>query len=144
MTVPVIAALIIGLATYHLFGHARRILVFPFSVQAGQLVGLLVGFFVFGFRPPLLFNVFDVVWLAIGLVWLVVRPSNAPLYWLALYQAFGIVVNVVQLPVVPMGGEMSKTLVGAIGIRLLTLAALFQARQAISTTKHPLSADAGA
>ncbi|MET3652930.1 hypothetical protein [Dyella japonica] len=144
VTVPVIAALIIGFATYHWFGEARRILVFPFSVQAGQLIGLLAGFLAFGFKSPLFFNVFDVVLLAVCLVWLVLRPSNAPLYWLALYQAFGIVMNAVDLPVVSMGGDMSKMLIAATGIRLLTLAALFQARQTMSATKHPLATDAGA
>lgn len=122
-------------AAYRLFGPERRALVPAFSVTTGQMLTLVAGFVFLGFVGPVRFNLLDVVWLFIGAVWLVKKPSKYALYWLAFYEVGSGVMNAFQLTRLEWSSPMAKALVGALFVRVLALEFLYVAHVHLGKTQ---------
>lgn len=72
--------------------NERRPLLAAFSVNAGHCLWLTLGLLLIHPAPVAAVGP-DLIIYAIGLTWLISKPSTAPLYFLGIYQALSLAVN---------------------------------------------------
>lgn len=90
------------------FSQAKRSVIPAFAVQAGGLLWLGFGI---AFTGVFTSTTFDFVLLLVGLLWLVQKPSQGPIYLLGAYQAFGLVVDAMAFTHAVVGTASHKTLI---------------------------------
>lgn len=108
LLVPLVATALVWLIGKKLFGKRRQAIVPAFCVQAGYLVWLVVVMMTTrAFLGP---GLIDVVWLAIGLAWLWMKPGKIALCVLAIYQLLALPYSLVQFSDSDFGSAANKAL----------------------------------
>lgn len=123
--VPLVLAFVIGFIFWRISGESRRRLVAVFSVQASQLIWAVAALMMLGLSGLQFFMLVDIVLWSVGLVWLMAKPGKAPLIYLAVFQAFSIVVVVLNLVHVPLASPQSKGLAANVFLRVEALIFMF-------------------
>ena len=116
---PLVATTVVWLAGRKLFSASKQIMLPAFCVQAGHLVWFVLMMAMS--RQLASPNLIDVVWLAIGLAWLALRPGKAALCVLAVYQLLALPYNVLQFTQADFGTPANKVLLVHIIWRCLAL-----------------------
>jgi hypothetical protein len=98
-------------------------LVGALAIQFGHGLWMLVG----GIMQPdgMKLVIYDLILLAIGLVWLMARPGLVPVLLLGIYQLYAIVKNGIAIDVYSFGSVPHKSLVASIALRLAAIIALY-------------------
>lgn len=127
-----------GFAAYWLFNKMlskeKELVVLAASVQSGHLLWMIVGAFFLGAEG------FTAVWLdalilLAGIIWLVAKPTKAPIIFLGIYQILSIIVNVVTISSLSPSEENFKALIVHIALRAFGLIAMFLALREMRKTK---------
>lgn len=119
LLVPLLATAVMWFVGRKFFGKPKQLIVAPFCVQAGHLVWLVVGAAVT--RAMLGPNLIDILWLAIGLTWLWLKPGKAALCALAVYQLLALPYNLLQFSHTDLGSLANKALLVHIVWRCVAL-----------------------
>lgn len=120
MLIPGLSAVLIGVVLSKLVSPSRKPLVAAFAVQAGQAVWFFVGAVALSqFSAVIL----DLVALAVGLTWLLVRPGLIPVLICGIYQLIGLAVNILSISQASFGSPAHRALV--VHILLRCVAVLF-------------------
>ena len=85
----------------------KNVIVAVLAVNAGQFLWLALAL---ALRGVLNADVADLIVFAIGLVWLVAKPSAGPLYLLGAYQAVSLAVNAFAFVEAAVGSDAHKAL----------------------------------
>jgi hypothetical protein len=108
LLVPLIATAVVWLVGRNVFSESKQIALPAFCVQAGHLIWFVVG--VVMSRQLASPALIDIVWLAIGLAWLGLRPGKVALYVLIIYQLLALPYNVLQFSQTDFGTTANKAL----------------------------------
>lgn len=90
LVIPAIGTWLSWLAAKKIFGESRKIVLPSFAFQAGHFFWLVVGSLLVG---SLASTGLDLIVYILGLGWLLIRPSQAPLIFLCVVQALSLIVN---------------------------------------------------
>ncbi len=123
LMLPLGAAAAAWWASRKLLPESRRLLAPAFSAQAGHGMWLAMGLMVLG---SLNANALDPVLLIIGLAWLVAKPGNGPLYFLAALQSLSLVLNALTFMAEDAGTPAHKALLVHLIFRITSLGLLAQ------------------
>ncbi|HKT30425.1 hypothetical protein [Dyella sp.] len=108
LLVPLVATAVVWLVGRNVFSERKQIALPAFCVQAGHLMWFVVGAVMSRqLASPALI---DIVWLAIGLTWLWLRPGKTALYVLIIYQLLALPYNVLQFSQADFGTTANKVL----------------------------------
>ena len=119
LLVPLLATAVMWFVGRKFFGKPKQPIVAPFCVQAGHLVWLVVLMAVT--REVLGPSLIDIVWLAIGLTWLWLKPGKTALCVLAVYQLLALPYNLLQFSHEELGSAENKALLVHVVWRCLAL-----------------------
>jgi hypothetical protein len=119
LLVPLLATAVVWFIGRKFFVAAKQPIVAPFCVQGGHLVWMMVGAAMT--REVLGPNLVDMVWLAVGLAWLWLKPGKAALCVLAVYQLLALPYNLLQFSHTDLGSTANKVLLVHVIWRCLAL-----------------------
>ncbi|WP_233840313.1 hypothetical protein [Dyella sp. 2HG41-7] len=134
---PLIATAAVWAAGKMLFGEARQAILPSFCVQAGHFAWFVIGMLLTGqYLSPALF---DATWLAIGLVWLWMKPGKAALCFLGVYQLISLPYDALRFSEAAWGTAANKALL--VHIIWHVLAVFYMAWLYYRMTKPPSEND---
>jgi len=125
--IPYGTAFVIGWLASKVAPQRAKPMIPAFAVQSAHALYLLAGL-VISERLGLLLSPFqslavvDVLILAIGLLWLILRPGFPPVALLSVYQVIGLIVNGVLFASAAIGTELHRALLVHVLLRLTALA----------------------
>jgi hypothetical protein len=93
------------------------------AIMSGQLLWMIVGIAILGtWLPPL---IIELIVFAIGIIWLWVRPSIAPVVGLTIYEAGALAINIMGILNLEMGSPEHKAMIVHILLRIAALLCLW-------------------
>lgn len=107
-----------------LLGSETRPYLPAIAVQAGHLLWLSMGLLIIGVLD---LSAIDVLVLAVGITWLLLKPNLGAIIFLTFYQVVGLAVNGVSFPEQVVGSTLHKALVVHVIWRLMALFLMWQA-----------------
>lgn len=93
------------------------------AVQTGHALWITLGLIIIGTLDA---NALDPVILLVGIAWLAARPSNGPVYFLAVFQIIGLGINASAFVDATVGTAIHKALLVHVLLRALSLFLLGQ------------------
>lgn len=124
LLVPLAATALVWWGGKKILKDTKLLFLPALSVQSGHLLWLIFGLIYVGKFDE---NILDVVVLAAGLTWLVLKPGLGPVLLLGIFQAFALIVNVVLFLDAEVGTVMHQALLVHIIWRVLALFFMGQA-----------------
>lgn len=118
LMIPLVATFAIFFAAWKLLPKDKQIVLPALSVQAGHLTWFVIGSFM---TRTMGANSLDLLWLLVGLIWLVARPSRGPLWFLSVYQLLSLLLNLYLFAHASVGTTAHKALLVHIVWRILAL-----------------------
>jgi hypothetical protein len=140
LVIPLLATGAVWWLAVKALPSAKQFLVPCVAVQAGHLLWLCFGFAYLGILNA---NLIDVVVVAAGLAWLVLRPGSVPVMVLMALQAWGLAINVAALVPAATGSAVHQALVVHVAWRILALVFLTQLFKRLRAASEGDSAGAG-
>jgi hypothetical protein len=107
LLIPLAAAFMCGWIAYKLAKEEAKPMVPAIAIQGGQGLWMLFGFVMLHLVN---LNALDLVILAAGLTWLLVRPGVGPVIFLTAYQSIAFVVNLLTFLTATVGSTTHKAL----------------------------------
>jgi hypothetical protein len=98
--------------------ESRHSVVPALAIQTGHALWIALGLMIIGTLDA---NVLDPVILLVGVAWLALRPGNPPIYFLAAFQIFAVVVNASAFVQATVGTSAHKALLVQLFLRVLAL-----------------------
>ncbi len=118
LLIPLFATGIVWWACTKLLSDEKRLIIPALSVNAGHFLWLGLGVALTGVLNA---NSADLLVYAVGLLWLIKKPSVGPLYLLGAYQALSLAVNAVAFADAVVGSSDHKALLVHLIWRALAL-----------------------
>lgn len=128
LLVPIILAFASCWVMGKILDPSIRFLNIAAGIPASQALNFMIPLFVFG-SAALPAVGFDIVVIAVAIVWLFARPSTGPLILLLAYEVFGLLMNVYALTGGSFEQNLLKGLITSILIRVFALFVLWDGYQ---------------
>lgn len=110
MLVPLVLTFAIAKGASEISGERKSLVVPAFSVQAAHCLWLAFGI-LFAPGGDTAINELEALLYAAGLIWLYVKPSRQPIYWLAGYQVVGVLINMLVFASTDLDSPNGKALI---------------------------------